>query len=508
MKNFLLVIFSSIVTIAAIYWMFLTGVNSARKFSIDGSSCLSVLPLIAELELKKSSDKYQGDLRCAHQLNVLAESLNPQKENSNTFEIYFHRLSETDSTMEDPDAFGALLERLRDAAPKYVTVYIHGWRHDDTVGDGDVQKFRTFLGYTRKFLNQRPELAGHQEIGIYLSWRGAAVRESGIIDGRTIAALASFWDRKAQSEKHAPSAKLALLRISDALNIKGDPNSKNKMLVVGHSMGGNMLATELTDAFNDQIDKKEYITAPYGNLVVLLNPAAEAEKWINIQVREQEVNKLYHLDQRPVYMSITSTDNWSADETGNGKVEYDSATGMIFPIAQIAAFTNFDSLKYTAIGHFFKNPATPYGASHEIINNLGANIETGFRALLSSENNSRCDEATGWLYSVRKRQQNSGRNISGWDSAYIGGKLDTLTYVRNNQRKIGDSSKNIAYQIRHGLSPAGKGSGSVNSPADPSTPFWNVRAFQNVIDDHGTVVNYPFWCAVNQMVMDDIVKQQ
>jgi len=36
-------------------------------------------------------------------------------------------------------------------------------------------------------------------------------------------------------------------------------------------------------------------------------------------------------------------------------------------------------------------------------------------------------------------------------------------------------------------------------------PFWNVRALDSAVAEHNNYVSYPLWCALNQIVLDDIV---
>lgn len=38
-------------------------------------------------------------------------------------------------------------------------------------------------------------------------------------------------------------------------------------------------------------------------------------------------------------------------------------------------------------------------------------------------------------------------------------------------------------------------------------PFWNVRAFDNALSEHGGYMLSSFICALNQLVLDDIAKQ-
>ena len=58
------------------------------------------------------------------------------------------------------------------------------------------------------------------------------------------------------------------------------------MLVFGHSLGGNLLITALRDDLVKKVELHKpgtYMQRRFGVTRVLINPAAEASKWIDIQ---------------------------------------------------------------------------------------------------------------------------------------------------------------------------------------------------------------------------------
>ena len=46
------------------------------------------------------------------------------------------------------------------------------------------------------------------------------------------------------------------------------------------------------------------------------------------------------------------------------------------------------------------------------------------------------------------------------------------------------------------------------SVASSRSPFWNVRALDTAIKDHHGWVSYPMWCAINQLVLDDVTARR
>jgi hypothetical protein len=219
----------------------------------------------------------------------------------------------------------------------YVIVFIHGWRHDARIGDGNVSDLRLYAAHAARFIAQRcdtdPTYCDMKVTAIYIGWRGARVDEKGLKDyfGATIggalgnlSAGATLFDRKPVSEAVAPAAVSALRTLEDVLTAPG--SGRNKMIVFGHSLGGNMLATGLEDDLVKSVRRHrfgEMMPPVLGDLVVLINPAAEAKKWTDIQ-REVWNRTAFHTDantsvadvvrdngffpavQKPVVVSVTA----------------------------------------------------------------------------------------------------------------------------------------------------------------------------------------------------------
>ena len=225
----------------------------------------------------------------------------------------------------------------------YVIVFVHGWRNDARIGNGNVADLRLYAAHSARFLQQRcanePTYCGMRVTAVYVGWRGARVDERGLKDlfgdglGGVIGGLsagATLFDRKPVSEAIAPAAVSALRTIEAALappaGAGASPGAThNRMIVVGHSLGGNMLATGLRDHIVRAVRRHragETLAPVLGNLVVLLNPASEATKWTAIQ-REiwnaaspasetptgsapERTGGAFPTAQRPVVVSLTA----------------------------------------------------------------------------------------------------------------------------------------------------------------------------------------------------------
>jgi len=270
----------------------------------------------------------------------------------------------------------ALVAHLREQRKRgkhsYVIAFVHGWRHNAGIGDGDVAKLRLMAAYTASFLRQRCVALQRDcntvVTAVYFGWRGARIDErtaSRVLGPRvgqyldatlgTPPALLTLFDRKPVSERIGPAAVTALRRI-DAITFdragggwKRDPQSR--MIVFGHSLGGNMLATTLREMMLDRIARHvpgTAMTAPFGDLIVLLNPASEASNWTVLQramrervrfvypMREANVpseverdtkeitdgHKFYPVYQPPVYVTLGSANTWPAGGIRKADVKY------------------------------------------------------------------------------------------------------------------------------------------------------------------------------------------
>ena len=266
---------------------------------------------------------------------------------------------------------GKLLERLQlDALidhlngqrkagrQNFVFAFVHGWRHDARIGDANVQNVRLMAAHLASFLEQRCRSAGRYcgatATAVYVGWRGARVDErrldwllGGHFSGLTstignVLASMTLFDRKPVSERIAPSVVSALREVERRIHTGDEPADwfdRPRMIVVGHSLGGNLLATALQDTMIGIVDKnldaiaragdaangapRPLLKSPLGDLVVLLNPASEAEKWTSIQrafsrrinapVDTKDVQDAYALNQRPIYLSLTAARSWPAN---------------------------------------------------------------------------------------------------------------------------------------------------------------------------------------------------
>jgi hypothetical protein len=335
--------------------------------------------------------------------------------------------------------------------------------------------------------------------------------------------------------------------IEAQLSLKpGDPGH-DKFLIFGHSMGGNMLAAMLRDEAVARVGRQApgaEMPPLLGDLVVLLNPAARSEEWTAIQRAERaragletspvltcvatEDNpdpgcsaaeraallrwqRLYPLRQRPIYVSLTSAADWGTLRQKDRPVQHDTATGDIFPFAREVAGEE-GAEQVVAIGHRTPNYASrhsvhgePVGTSHEIAVLEGAETDGGRRYASRYGNAVRaeagwCEPADGWLMRARQPAGTApGQFVTNWDYGLVRvGPGEPPVSSRN----VGGAQNRAAVQWRQGMYLKTHTGALSVSPG--TSPFWNARALDSAIRGHAAWANYATWCALNQLVLDDV----
>lgn len=511
-----------------------------------------------------------------------------------------------------------LLAHLGARRSNYVLVFVHGWRHDASLGDENVANAHRYGAHAARFLAERGEAYRETEVTVvYVGWPGARVDEArmrrpfdaiglpGVGDAVVgSAAGLTLFDRKPISERVAPFVLSALRRVAKQLDDqrKATPDTPQKLIVFGHSLGGNLLATALDDQLDRAIRAHAHgapFPSPLGDLVVLINPAAEAAKWVRLQRAVlsriaffeqdgpiEEIAKGHRFfpdDQKPVLISMTAARYWPPGGIRNEDclaahasrllynrlrdsvraeargLLYDVPTSVLFPAFRLdfrpladviegwahqlprkqaekvkpcterpqsgplgdLAIGVADRLRYfpfmntdleqtrtighldpprPAYGHLLQSGASeqPFGTTHEMGGLRKRDAETliPFHTIGDSSE-AACPRADGWLLAARRLVPPFGTL---WDTAWLRhdttrkGQLETLS-------RLGlDRIHPPAAHIIHGL---------VNAGRKPIThgndPFWNIRAYDNILAKHNGYVLSSLICTTQQFVMDDIV---
>jgi len=206
-----------------------------------------------------------------------------------------------------------------------LVTFIHGWHHNASPEDGNIQDFRHLLAD----LSQAESDNGTNRtvLGVYIGWRGESL---------TIPVMKhiTFWDRKNTAHKVGQQGVTeVLLRLEEIVNAKAGMDAatpqplKSRLVTIGHSFGGAILYTSLQQILEDRfIDSRRHKTSTgnangLGDLVVLMNPAFEALRYATLYDISQDFCRGYFPTQLPRLAILTS--------------ETDRATGWAFPAGRL-----------------------------------------------------------------------------------------------------------------------------------------------------------------------------
>jgi pimeloyl-ACP methyl ester carboxylesterase len=232
------------------------------------------------------------------------------------------------------DRLADLAQYLKQQQDALILVFVHGWKHNASEDDSNVQSFRKLLAQ----LASVNALGARKIIGIYLGWPGATLPVPLLQE-------VTFWARKAVAEEVGKGgATEVLLRLEAAAVPRGETNG-NLFLVIGHSFGGAIVLSALNEVLLDKLigaDPSDQCyqpawgedtcqescvrTEPFGHGVLVLNPAIEANHML--QLRGMVAENCYPKDQDKLLHVISS--------------EADTATHRYFPLGQSIAMLLWD----------------------------------------------------------------------------------------------------------------------------------------------------------------------
>ena len=368
-----------------------------------------------------------------------------------------------------------------------LVVFVHGWKHNAATDDDNVVAFRKLLAVLAATesehghgLNDKPR----KIVGIYASWRGQSIGIADLISDLT------FWTRKDAAQRVAEGSIRELLgrarTLRDTLDRTtwtgkrlpantpapaGETLRSTRLLTIGHSFGGLIVYTALAQYFVDRAAASATATAlattlggatdadkliaPYGDLVVIVNPAVEAIAWEPIaQLVRQRPAQGYARDQKPVFVEVTST--------------ADDATGIAFPIGRAlnTAFESFTSAEERrqariTIGH------DPAYWTHDLTKRPDAPPPAMAAIMASKPDAHALVQAECQAHAAFEREwRRDGYLQPGWTRTYSSGAV--LTH-----RKGGDF--------------------------DPNDPYWIVKTDASLIADHSDITEPAFIDFVRQL---------
>jgi hypothetical protein len=219
-----------------------------------------------------------------------------------------------------------------------VIVYVHGWKHNASYDDPNVNSFRQLL----EILSKRGVVFGRRTIGVYVGWRGLSADMWG-------ATNLTYWERKAVAQQVGRGGVTELLlRLRQVVSPKSDDTSlmlsdqentpcgsdqlnqdRSLYVVIGHSFGGAIVLSSLSEVLLETLisaseTKRQCApgscvkTPGFGHGVILLNPAIEATEGLHLK---EASRTLQFPSSQMQLMHVISTDG-------------DTATRTAFPLGQ------------------------------------------------------------------------------------------------------------------------------------------------------------------------------
>lgn len=223
-------------------------------------------------------------------------------------------------------------ERLKQ--PVMLLMYVHGWKHNASVEDGDLTKFTQFIQLLAEHEAKRTDKKKRRHvIGIYVGW-------DGLITDLPVARELTFWGRKQAADQISQSAIVTKL-IGAINNIRQQRENPDDFVgFIGHSFGARILFTATSQLllYNVQtsypdkawphVHEQQYeiIEGP-ADLIVLLNPAIEASVYTALDSVRRYQEKIND-NQHPLLLTISTTNDW--------------ATKTAFPLGQWLSRSNHE----------------------------------------------------------------------------------------------------------------------------------------------------------------------
>jgi hypothetical protein len=372
---------------------------------------------------------------------------------------------------QDLNQRNALEQLLRQKADQnedlLIVAFIHGWKHNAELKDTSLDSFRGMLRDTS--LSEREGRKSNRQIlGVYLSWRGLS------LSGNAFWTNASFWDRKKAATKVALGCVreiLALLRaFHTARNQPGDVDlldGRTRLIVAGHSFGGLILFTSISEYLIESVVRciceKAPIVHPFGDLIILINPAFEAARYLPLYCAARQAN--YPENQRPCLLVVTSTN--------------DSATKYWFPLGRWLS-TRLESVRPHTLAWDGEIIPPADAQERSIVNTVG-HLPWLTTHRLSCQ---KADESAHEAYN------GSGPDKPDWDK-----ERKAFGEFNKEFRPQGHLRKNWKRSYS-------KGAVLEHLYGNPDNPFWTIEAAPEIVDGHNGIFGKVFLDFLRQ-VCDD-----
>jgi pimeloyl-ACP methyl ester carboxylesterase len=343
-----------------------------------------------------------------------------------------------------------------------ILVFIHGWKHNAELDDTSLQHFRDMLRDT--CLSEKDGRKGSRVVlGVYLSWRGLS------LSGNVFWTNASFWARKKAATKVALGCAREILAWLRAFQAERNQTNDvdvleggTRLILAGHSFGGLILFTAVSEYLIESVVRcichRAPVVRPFGDLVILINPAFEAARYLPLFSAARRAPYPEH--QRPCFLSVTS--------------RTDDATKIWFPRGRWFG-ARLESVRRNALEW---GPPDAQGKS--ILHTMG-HLE--------------------WLRTHRLTCPNTDASAH---QAYKGMRLDKADWEKERQafdefNQVFRPNGRLRKEWKRTYS-----SGAIleHVAGEPDNPFWTIEAAPEVIYDHNEIFGKVFTDFLRQVIDD------
>jgi pimeloyl-ACP methyl ester carboxylesterase len=254
-----------------------------------------------------------GSRPCADRWQVAVEKPLP-------FSMNFVEINEQGMLVDRAQAEAALDNASRPAPDgSYVVVFVHGWHHNASSADDNVKGFYKAMALVSRWNPQR------QVKGIYIGWRGDSLPVP-------LLRYLTFWERKNTSDEVGRGSLLEfLLQLERGVKTKPAQGVNNRLVVIGHSFGASVTFNALAHLTMERFLDGVHASGPgprfrgYGDLVVLVNPAIEAMRFMPLQSAMHHYAKPlpdgrpplldFSKETKPAVVILSSEGDWATRKT-------------------------------------------------------------------------------------------------------------------------------------------------------------------------------------------------